>query len=99
MEHSDSPAIWDHTMHSIRSGHTLPKAPQRTVSGNAWCYDCEVPIAAHWDAHASLNYHAKDRKFLSALNPSKKSRRAMDYWSKAIQTMPLMRSTRGLWNL
>jgi hypothetical protein len=71
MEHSDSPAIWDHTTHSIRSRDTLPEEPRRTVPGNAWCYECQVPLAAHWDVDQGLNYNAEEREFLLALKSSK----------------------------
>ena len=49
---SDSDQIAHHAGHNIRSRDPLPEEPPRTVPGNAWCYDCHVPIKGTW----SVNY-------------------------------------------
>jgi hypothetical protein len=52
MPESDSPRLWDHTGHPIRS---QPEGEYRgTVPGNAWCYRCNVPVAADWTVDLGL---------------------------------------------
>jgi hypothetical protein len=49
-----SPIASDHAGHRIRS-----RAPQieelvRTIKGNAWCYDCYVPVEGFWSVTFGL---------------------------------------------
>jgi hypothetical protein len=46
--HSDLSAISGHTGHNIGSRPLALEEP-RIVPGNAWCYDCEVPIVGNYD--------------------------------------------------
>ena len=52
MTNSTSPLMWDHTGHSIRSEPA--NAPPRTVRGNGWCYNCNVPIEAIWTVDSGV---------------------------------------------
>jgi len=52
MTNSDSPKMWDHAGHIIRA--QVPDAAPRQLPGNAWCYDCQVPIEADWSIDRGL---------------------------------------------
>ena len=50
-----STSLADHTGHKIRS---QPRGQnddaERSLAGNAWCYDCNVAVEATWNPDGSL---------------------------------------------
>ena len=55
--HSDVPAVSVHAGHNIGSRPLALEEP-RIVPGNAWCYDCEVPIVGNYDVDNGFSKRA-----------------------------------------
>jgi hypothetical protein len=73
MSKTESPGKWDHTGHNIGARDPQPPTqlfddrPRNSVPGNAWCLDCDVPIAAHWSVDLGLKIHPEHQEYLTAI--------------------------------
>jgi hypothetical protein len=73
MPKSKSPGIWDHTGHNIGASDPQPATElfgesPRPVPGNAWCLDCDVPVAAEWTRDLGVKVHREHQAYLTSIN-------------------------------